>query len=595
MTLINERSGYTSPGVIYCVMTPNTASKTYAIGGWKVGYGPGGTAMGYCWLASSAPENITVRAYMSDVIYVDDMGKMYDYTDPETPVEFVEINSWGVYNYVEGRNPELAVTTFVRISVVTPGQPVGDGTLWVWGPSYSATIYVRGGTDDVLVYDTFTDADGTLLPNHAPDSQPAGAVQGWVGSAGDNKGTIDDNLFVVGGNSGNWYQGRLYSSLYTSGVVYADIRREGSGILGSAGVIFRCSEMTGTSDNSVDHIKAWIAYSSASTVNVSWQQNQKLGAVQTTLAQGLSFTSLAWNQWAERRLLLRANDDVLRVYVGDAGGGNYSLLTTTSLTTSWADSSHQYVGLAYTHYNQGLGFDLLGASQVSLGVSPSGNSVLQINGNSDSTGTFDGWGSVYHIPIGFPVSDLTYEVTYGAESEGWLEVSLDTTTSPVDVQFICSRPSAITGFQRAVVAFDSPDTDNGPQNVTVAFCVNTQLENGTYDAAGSAATLAAVRLLTTDTGRYLLVGSGVTLGLDRVVQASTGAYEATLADATLAWGRIWEVATGAYLHKGNKVVFYVNGWAKPDPMGDSDWTDMPSPADPGWARDWRPRAKIPNP
>jgi len=527
-------------------------------------------------------------------------GAVDNVTLTSTPADGAEINmGFGPYNGLVGVDPEPMITLSATLTVDDPGEEVGEGMFLVWpfGP-----IYVRGASEDQLIYDTFVDADGTLLDDHTPDTQPVGGVAGWMGSACNNNGSVDSaygSAFVIGGNSGNRYAGRLYSGLNDDYCVYADIRREGSGVGDrELGISIRNSQVTGVVDTAVDTLRFYEEYNSATTANLTWSQVSNLlsgGGDGSTLTSQVGFTSVAWAQWGIKRLLMHVSGATVRLYSGDsAGAGNYTLHKTFSLTTAWNDASHQYCGLTYTHLDQGAGFALFGSSQISLGISPSGQSAVCVTGYSDSTGTVTGVGSVFHIPLGFPVSDLTSTTSY-VDGTGWLEVSMVTTTSPTDVTMVCNAASATTGVQRAVVTFDSPDTDNVAQDMLVSFLVTTGVNNGTAEIVGAPASLLKSSMISVAATGYEVTGSEATVLRYAAIDAASGEMGATLADVTLAKGHVWGVGGTRCALAGARTMLLLNGWGKPDAAGDSDWTEGADPDATTWTSEWRPRAKLPTP
>ena len=169
-------------------------------------------------------------------------------------------------------------------------------------------------------------------------------------------------------------------------------------------------------------------------------------------------------------MMARIKGAELRLFVGDEGGGGFVLVRTATLATPWNDTDHRYVGLVYTHHDQGLAFVKYGSSQVALVPSPAAPGVAAARSPWGSTVKVRTSGTVDVQPNGFPVLDLTTDITY-LDGAGWLSAVPDVSSAPTGVIFECDPTSLAVGTYQAVVSIDSPDIDTAPAEITVEFVI----------------------------------------------------------------------------------------------------------------------------
>lgn len=327
-----DRTVYVSPSAAHVNLCATSPAKSITFGLWVSGPGQAHDAGG-----ASAQVDYSTSGGLAGVSITTDPAPGY-YSAP----------SWPAWNYGVGENPLLLVTVTV---IITPTGSVtsGDITVIVYGST--AQIHVNGFVLSPDVVDDFDDLDNTALSSHAPLSQPAGGIQGWQGTGGTS---IISNKAAIGCCSGATLWHRLYAALHDNHYVYVEVFRPtpiGSSPMGIAG---RVNEIAGNTNTGVDIIYFEAIAQSDSLVNLQWSQ---LDAGVIIIYNQSIATNVAWARGTTKRLMLFFSGDKVYFYICDAGGGNPVLWKTATLTTTWNDSDHDYVGFTSSQAGRGLTFD----------------------------------------------------------------------------------------------------------------------------------------------------------------------------------------------------------------------------------------------
>ncbi len=471
-----DRAPYLSPSIVHVGMSKSSPVRQVRIYFWAVGIGPafaGSGLMAYTELLTNLAAAYSIGLGTASC-------------------------GWPAYNGITGDDPGAAEIDGYNYLVVTltptGGRDVTDGSIIINTPLGTAVIYIHGFTESSLIYDRFIDADATALKDHTPDTAPAGDLVGYQGQLGNQSAIYGDDLYP-GCCTGNFYRGRLYSALHDAYCSYVDVSRgDHDGVAVSQGVTIRDSRVAGVTDGGEETIQFYFAHKDATHVWLNWEQ-RKDG---TVYQHDYNFASIALAPNAQARLLAHIKGDQLRLYTGDAGGGNYVLQKTVTLATPWNDASHLYAGVVQQHYDSTSYYGKLltfGSSQLAFVVTPSGGALgpgrdVRFASVLGAPAPPAQLGSIDAIPSGFPCQDLTATVAY-VEGAGWLAVSLGATTTPAGFTMTVDPTGLAIGLYHATITLDSPDADSDPVVVDVEYEIMDGATLTALAAPGMAALLGA--------------------------------------------------------------------------------------------------------